>query len=464
MFYGKNMKKSFALNPVFAAIIGTVGLVQMGNAVNVNPDGVGQVLVYPHYTVAGGQSTLISVINTTAEGKALKVKIVDGYEGSSVLDFNLYLSPFDTWSGAIFGNGSSAPGARFVTNDLSCTVPTSVTNTQLSSPVGHVEVYEMGRLNGSVLDAVRHGDNGVPNNCNALASAFSGGQWRPNGGNLNAEITPPNGGLFGSAAIVDVPLGISLPYTAVALDGFYQLNGSLHSQVGSLTPNLGSAADDRGVGGAQAQIMHRGGVLALDFETGLEAVSAVLTAAGTVNEYNTEPSLAASTDWTVTFPTRRLHRDSAGVQNPFGADCTGGVLRYYNREEKSGDNKSLQFCNNSTVLGFNVGIPRVLGDLSSTTVNFDSSDFNLGWSHLGFAPQGSNGLSANYVVSLPHANNRAYIVEGLPVLGFSANNFVNGSLSGGFLANYSLISPHKYDKRVVEVEVDANGVPVRPIQ
>jgi len=43
-------------------------------AVMLNPRGTGQVLIYPYYTV-NHQQTLVSVINTTAHGKAPEVAL-----------------------------------------------------------------------------------------------------------------------------------------------------------------------------------------------------------------------------------------------------------------------------------------------------------------------------------------------------------------------------------------------------
>ena len=74
----------------------------MAGAVNLNPDGLGQVLLYPYYTVNGGQQTVLSVINTTAVGKAVKVRFLEGYNSREVLDFNLFLSEFDVWTASVF--------------------------------------------------------------------------------------------------------------------------------------------------------------------------------------------------------------------------------------------------------------------------------------------------------------------------------------------------------------------------
>src|SRR5690606_14660291 len=92
----------------------------VATAVNINPDGLGQVLVYPYYTVRNDQATLVSVVNTTDETKAVKVRFLEALNSREVLDFNLYLSPFDVWTGAIV---ATANGAQLQVTDTSCTVP-----------------------------------------------------------------------------------------------------------------------------------------------------------------------------------------------------------------------------------------------------------------------------------------------------------------------------------------------------
>ena len=124
------MKKNSLTNAVIAGIAGVAGIASVANAVNLNPDGLGQVLIYPYYTVNGGNSTLVSVVNTTGFGKAVKVRFVEGRNSREVLDFNLYLSPYDVWTGAVYEIAGITP-AVLSTNDNSCTVPNIKTNSCL---------------------------------------------------------------------------------------------------------------------------------------------------------------------------------------------------------------------------------------------------------------------------------------------------------------------------------------------
>lgn len=105
---------------VLAGLAGVAGVATTAQAVNLNPDGLGQVLIYPYYTTNDGNQTLLSVVNTTEAAKAVKVRFKEAYNSREVLDFNLYLSPYDVWTAALYDDGGTP---TMVTADTSCTVP-----------------------------------------------------------------------------------------------------------------------------------------------------------------------------------------------------------------------------------------------------------------------------------------------------------------------------------------------------
>jgi len=105
---------------VLAGLAGAAGIAGTAQAVNMNPDGLGQVLLYPYYTSNGGNQTILSVVNTTDNAKAVKVRFLEGFNSREVLDFNLYLSPYDVWAAAIADDDGTA---TLYVNDDSCTVP-----------------------------------------------------------------------------------------------------------------------------------------------------------------------------------------------------------------------------------------------------------------------------------------------------------------------------------------------------
>ena len=86
---------------VLAGLAGVVGIAGSAQAVNINPDGTGQVLLYPYYTTNAGNITLLSVVNTSDDAKAVKVRFMESENSAEVLDFNLYMSAYDVWTAAI---------------------------------------------------------------------------------------------------------------------------------------------------------------------------------------------------------------------------------------------------------------------------------------------------------------------------------------------------------------------------
>ena len=80
-------------------------------AVRVNPDGHGQVLIYPYYTARsiGAVNTYVtafSIVNTSDGAKALKVRLHEAKVGADVLAFNLFLDARDSWTGGVVSSGA----------------------------------------------------------------------------------------------------------------------------------------------------------------------------------------------------------------------------------------------------------------------------------------------------------------------------------------------------------------------
>jgi hypothetical protein len=116
-----------ALATVVTVIVMALGAAGTAQAVTLSPDGLGQLLIYPYYTVranADGNAydSLFTVVNTKNISKAVRVSFREGKAGHVVLDFSLYLSPKDVWTAAITQTPDGA-GAIMKTGDTSCTSP-----------------------------------------------------------------------------------------------------------------------------------------------------------------------------------------------------------------------------------------------------------------------------------------------------------------------------------------------------
>ena len=106
---------------------GTVAPNHVSNAdgLVLTASGVGHYLFAPYFTTQGDNNTLVSVVNTdTVNGKAVKVRFRGAANSDDVLDFTLFLSPGDVWTGSLI-QGADAT-SHLSTQDTSCTLPANI--------------------------------------------------------------------------------------------------------------------------------------------------------------------------------------------------------------------------------------------------------------------------------------------------------------------------------------------------
>lgn len=398
-------------------------------AVNVHQGGLGQVLLFPYYTANGNRQTIVSVVNISNRVKAVKVRFLEGRNGKPVLDFNLYLSPFDVWIGAVSANGATGP-AVLATADTSCTVPrlaqplafdasgytganqdwaSATTASSLAALLGalertregHVEMIEMGMLQTGIgstqlAEEATHNSAGVPANCQSLVNAWTApaGGWAVNAA---ANIDTPSGGLYGAGMMVDASSGTLLSYNADAIEGFY-INtaspGFLHRAPGSNQPTLADA--DWGTNPIQTRIQFGNGFLGTYQVPGrrttpstsqpysLDAVSLALMKESLFNEYATDPALGMLSEWVVTFPTKRGYVDvesDFSVRRPFteafrddGAACERVTLDYWNREERPSGFVPGAVDFDPPPPGGGAGVPSLCGQVNVIAFNQAATD------------------------------------------------------------------------------------------
>ena len=329
---------------VLAGLAGAAGIVGSAQAVNINSDGLGQVLIYPYYTTNGGNATVLSVVNTTGSAKAVKVRFKEGKNSREVLDFNLYMSAYDVWTAAI-ANVEGTPS--LVVNDNSCTVPYLYGNggvqpflvfgmDDLADPdafgdisratEGYFEMIEMGTIESeSATETSATHVAGEMDTCDDPVAAWTlddnlsgdGGYWRDeNTGDPAIDIEAPSGGLFGGAAVINVANGAMYSYDAKAINGYSdeQRFGTLHGEPGDSFPSLNSGNITVG------KIFDQYGNVqqSMDFARGVDAVSYVFMHDSVMNEYTTNSAIGANTEWVMTFPTKSyyVYDDESGSTEP----------------------------------------------------------------------------------------------------------------------------------------------------
>ncbi len=501
--------------PAAIALAGGLGLAGAANAVNVNHDGTGQVLIYDWYTVEDGLDTLVSITNTTDHAVALKVRFVESMNSQEVLDFNLYLSPEDMWTGSVT---ATADGAELSTEDKSCTVPAingpvpfrnfqyvgaDYSNSQGGpqgldrTRTGYLEIIEMGVLLDESANPASPGDgefnpayyalhaNGVPNDCGSLVAAWAAnGAWSIANGRA---VDAPEGGQYGLAAHVDVYNGTSVAVDTVALDNFYYsfaedadgTDTDLHRAPGTVNPSLKDATP--------IAVLPNGASVSPSSGDGIDAVSIVLMMESLMNDYVTEALINASTDWVITFPTKRFYvngwdADANGnpdiIANepnnnpePFtsywtdesiadvdGSACETIGISYWDREEGKEAPNPLDFspqppgpsgfalCYEANILSIN-GSDIAGGGYTRSNINL-ANGFTAGWMRLDFTGSYDNANGDTYDRRIRLTNKNS--VYGLPTIGHAVTEFLNsGGGAAGVTANYQYESEHKAQVTVI---------------
>ncbi len=464
---------------VALAGLGTLGVAGAADAIMINPNGLGQVLVYPYYTVrspaAAGiaqYNTLLSIVNTTASTKAVKVRFREGKASTEVLDFNVFLSPFDVWTAAVEpvppapGVNPTDPndlGAQIETNDRSCTIPnftpgvavpfraTAYTGDAVKDDSlnrlteGYFEVFEMGTYDSASVTAINSTHSkGVPVDCSKVTDTTA-----------SAEILAPNGGLSGEATLINVLTGDAFTEDATAFINYNASGAGSYSTTGVLTPDFSNTTPAIGVA-----VSTTGLILSAQYTSGVllaeKAATMSMQRTSVVNEFLTELPTLSGTDWVLTFPTKHHFVDPAGklpTVPPFESklspdgSCDDAQLTTYNREEgkitPSGPDFSpsptptgFALCWESNIISFKnstVGsnIANVLGSGNAYVVD---TNFQNGWGVLTFV----NPLAitvADVAVAYDPATITAVVpsltFSGLPTVGFMVQTFVNGTLTDG---------------------------------
>jgi hypothetical protein len=182
---------------------------------------------------------------------------------------------------------------------------------------GFIEMIEMGELRAGsgplqlANEATPVRGGAVPVDCDSLVKA-----WTPNGFPNNwftdpqQEVDIPTGGLYGNVNIIDVAKGTMLSAPATALADFYtdvSAPAKLHTGPALREPSLASARNGDGFARGTATL-HNGQTFTETFPAAdaIDAVSLTLMQTRVTGEFLIDPELGASTEWVMTYPTKRF--------------------------------------------------------------------------------------------------------------------------------------------------------------
>jgi hypothetical protein len=412
----------------------------------------------------------------------------------------------------------------------------SFNNTLITrTAAGYVEVIEMGQLDpdaNPVLDtatvgaitaaaAITHDADGVPANCQLLVDAWSvindvPGQWlaeATDGGADDGEAKAighsefmsawTGGGLYGYGVVINVPQGAAIGYDAVAVDNHVTATdlttapagSAMHYEPGDKEPNfMDLSFDNEAVVADDMGMTDTYSANYVGFATGtsqLQALNATMMTRKIHNDYVTDASISATTDWIVTAPTKAFHLaqynavTGANVLEPFSEPwngltaCEPATIGLVDREESavyippSSDqpefsprppvppttpgNDDILLCYESTILQF--AETNAMGTSSLTTGINSLLDEANGWATLDMpGPAGldtvletCDGIINDPIagectrqIFLSDSDTTDTYMTGLPVVGFAVQKYVNGAAGGtGVLANYGAAVVHK---------------------
>ena len=203
--------------------------------------GVGHMLLVPYYNAQNGDMTVLHLVNTdTVNGKAVKVRFRGAANSDDVMDFQVYMSPGDVWTGAVTAGADGI--AQIQSADNTCSVPalginapkafsTGRLNSKKSAAElangtreGYVEIFNMADIpsdkiytvgsttstNSALYTAIKHVNGVAP--CSVAGSAaettlfgIALTNYVAEDVAANAGFNTPTGGLMGDWYIINVP-------------------------------------------------------------------------------------------------------------------------------------------------------------------------------------------------------------------------------------------------------------------
>lgn len=333
---------------------------------NVNESGAGIIQIVPYFTAQDGNATVLHVVNTdTTDAKAVKIRFRGASNSDDLLDFQVFLSPGDAWTG--LANANAEGRLQLVTSDSSCTLPASVrTDGVTLAPLdrlsnrlwdtaekkhaqtreGYIEILEMATIPAhtkttgltavdTLYTAVKHvkKDGKMQAPCTASAftfldsiknGAFVGTVAAPAVAEAGTTLGAPKGTLTASWYIMNVAKSTTFSGSATALQlaagaaagaavpaavpVYAPQKAQIASGLVTADPLIASKIIDQqdfDVPDLSTPLLTGGTFAVADASKQAANLSAALNRATVGNQFYQDAGLNAATDWVFSMPTRR---------------------------------------------------------------------------------------------------------------------------------------------------------------
>jgi hypothetical protein len=410
----------------------------------VNPDGLGQALIYPYYTARSTDgnpfNTYVTIVNTDGTPKAVRVRFREGRNGREVAGFNLVLGWGDTWAGVVTPTGD---GARLLTADRSCTAPAFASlDGQQYMDFGNAAYIGDGF--GDTLDRAREGYIEVIEMA-TLTDGFGArvptcDDFRADR-NISAFVSSRAGGLSGTLTLINVANGMDFTVNAEALSDMG--TRPFYRPASDSYPDF-NAAEITPV----SAFLYGGKLYRTTWNSGFEAVHAALIRSTLENELVLDTPTLSGTDWVVTLPSRRFFAGAPELPVSLTFHARDDVIAYAPGVRLTWVSTVLTFRASSAPSG--AGTSEVFGSQNAWLVSLPG-DPQSGSVSLGFTAPLFRFEAATVVLADGSTANQSLIMVGYAALGFMARTFRNGTLAcdaGACQGNYGGAFPHKYTKNL----------------
>jgi hypothetical protein len=413
----------------FLALV-TILLCQQAAAVRISDNEEGQALLFPYYSVQNDLNSYLNIENNSDKYKAIKVSVREGFNGYSVLNFNIYLPPHESWTGQFEAVPSTISGhegqasTALITSNQGCTpylanpqetLPDEINkdsaiNDLVRSQTGFIKVVEMGEVVGNHANA-------IDNDCVYIENSWWFGEWQINS---QIEMQPANGGLSGSMVIENDISGEQLSYAAIAIEDFYDAGLIAHTKPESLAPFYAETNRNQLI--LNNQPIEHFWVFA--HEVSSASFMRDLLSGQFLKNANTD------TEVVLTFPTKTVYANFLQDLEPFTQEfqsngaCENVPVSTYDNNgvlEPQVNPQSVSLCRSVNVLGLNhdsYGTLPYLSEEYHNLINIQSEQGTVEFDFSRFATAGAFDFDNN---------SAQYVYFGLPVIGVVMHKVETGS-------------------------------------
>jgi hypothetical protein len=485
--------------------------------------GTGHALIVPYYTVQNGQATVLHLVNSDAEnGKAVKVRFRGAGNGDNLLSLYVLLAPRDVWTATLtvgadgraalsaadssctYPKLNAVSGQPFGTTRLnpSWTAPMQTNATRegyieaiVAADIPAAAVYgPASTARSELFTTIKHVD-GVPPcvagllddifliDQDAEASAAEWGFATPTG-NISGSwyvLDPRGSTTFGGAATAFRAVNAQAKSARANFVVFPQSGvGVTQPERFTSDPLLASVGVAGRIKDADGNLSNRTSVLAVralfhdlpDLSTPyyLPASAAnARTTAGDLtalvatpevrNQFSTEASISAKTDWLMSMPLRRYsvgydYNQTAAQARVFSVvPAAGSNNQFFDSDNTAVDGNNHQICqlyNSNQHFGFSRDGQSPDTPLTAAITNVPvcgaAHVMSFGSQSVFSASVAQRQVNAAYVngwASVRYSNQRP---SGLPLMGASFIKVTNLGAAQGVATNYGVSWPHNSER------------------